>query len=267
MKANHQFCNNCGKQGHVFQCCIQPIISSGIIACRYNRQNGWEFLIICRKNSLGYIDFLRGKYPLYNVEYIQELINEMTITEKTILLRHEFSYLWNSLWGDYVGMQYRGEEKTAKEKFNQIKKGIVLSKEEHYDLKSLIKLSTTEWSEPEWGFPKGRRNFGENDMVCAQREFEEETGISKNVICMIKNIVPYSEVFVGSNYKSYLHRYYLALIKESNINIDKFQTTEVSNMKWANLKSCIKIFRPYNYEKFEIINNINKILNKYRLIS
>ena len=38
-------------------------------------------------------------------------------------------------------MQYRGEEKSSKDKFIQIKKGIVISKEEKYDLTTLIKAS------------------------------------------------------------------------------------------------------------------------------
>lgn len=267
MKLTYQFCNNCGRQGHIFQHCEQPIISNGIITCRQNATQSWEFLIICRKNSLGYIDFLRGKYPLYNVEYIQELINEMTIQEKNDIINYEFNYLWNQLWGEYVGLQYRGEEKTAKEKFNQIKKGIVIAFNKQYDLQTLVHDSPTKWHDPEWGFPKGRRNFGENDISCAIREFEEETGISKSDISILKNIMPYNEIFIGSNYKSYLHRYYLALIKNTSICIDKFQTTEVSNMKWVSFKQCLKVFRPYNYEKIKIVKNINKILNKYRLIS
>ena len=39
---------------------------------------------------------------------------------------------------------------------------------------------------PEWGFPKGRRNYQENDIDCATREWEEETGYSRNQIKMVK---------------------------------------------------------------------------------
>ena len=252
MNTKYQFCNNCGKNGHIFQHCLQPIISNGIITCRKNRNEKWEFLTICRKNTLGYIDFLRGKYPLYNSCYIQDLINEMTIKEKQYLLTKSFTELWTDLWGDYVGLQYRGEEKSSKDKFIQIKKGIVISKEEKYDLNTLIKSSETDWKEPEWGFPKGRRNYGENDIGCGLREWEEETGISKHELLLIKNIIPFNEVFIGSNYKSYLHRYFLALIKNPNVDINKYQTTEVSNMEWLTYEECEKKFRPYNPEKNEI---------------
>ena len=32
--------------------------------------------------------------------------------------------LWENLWGEFVGIQYRGEEKTSREKFNSLKFGI-----------------------------------------------------------------------------------------------------------------------------------------------
>ena len=73
-RTTYQFCNNCGKQGHLYVQCKKPIISSGIIAFRNNENNsGYVYLMICRKDSLGYIDFLRGKYPLYNKDYILTL--------------------------------------------------------------------------------------------------------------------------------------------------------------------------------------------------
>ena len=52
--------------------------------------------------------------------------------------------------------------------------------EGNYDLESLIAESNTNWKTPEWGFPKGRRNYQETDIKCAFREFYEETGYDKD---------------------------------------------------------------------------------------
>ena len=38
--------------------------------------------MICRKDTLGYVDFLRGKYSLNNKSQLLNLFNEMTIYEK-----------------------------------------------------------------------------------------------------------------------------------------------------------------------------------------
>ena len=35
-RITYQFCNNCGKQGHLYNQCKNPIISSGIVAFRKN---------------------------------------------------------------------------------------------------------------------------------------------------------------------------------------------------------------------------------------
>ena len=259
------YCANCGKTGHIYKNCLFPIISLGIILFKKNNNNEIEYLMVQRKDTLGFVEFIRGKYPLYNKDYIQNIINEMTIKEKNDLLTKNFKQLWQELWGDYYGVQYRTEEKSSLDKFNQIKEGIHLFDDTFFNLQSLIQSSTTNWIEPEWGFPKGRRNFQENDLQCAVREFSEETGFPKNKISIIKNLIPFDEIFTGSNFKSYKHRYFLAYSKYKEEN--KFQKSEVSKLKWMTLDDAVKAIRPYNLERIDLLKNIDKVLHKYSLIS
>ena len=64
-------CNNCGKYGHIYYQCKLPIISTGIIAFRCSLEDGnILYLMICRKDTLGYVDFMRVKYNIYNKDYI-----------------------------------------------------------------------------------------------------------------------------------------------------------------------------------------------------
>ena len=177
MKTYH-FCNNCGKQGHLFQHCKAPITSVGVIAFK-KVEESIRYLMICRKDSLGYVDFMRGKYPLHNSEYLKNIINEMTVYEKERLMTEDFDVLWKDLWGNLLGVQYRGEEKTSREKMQALKEGVMI-KNKLYTLKSLIEDSDTSWQTPEWGFSKGRRNYQEKDLMCAVREFEEETGYNRS---------------------------------------------------------------------------------------
>jgi len=76
------YCNNCGKSGHVFNLCKMPITSIGIIAFRKTPQNVNEYLMICRKDTLGHIDFMRGKYNIHDKQYILNMLNQMTRSEK-----------------------------------------------------------------------------------------------------------------------------------------------------------------------------------------
>jgi len=257
---DYTFCNNCGKHGHLFHQCKNPITSSGIIVYN-NKANELKFLMICRKDSLGYVDFIRGKYHLYNKRYIINIINEMTISEKKNILEKEFDELWHALWGDYIGIQYKSEYKISKEKFNMLKLGIKLKNCE-YNLVSLINESSTNWIDPEWGFPKGRRNLQEKDMSCAIREFEEETGCSKDALKIIYNLLPVEELFTGSNYKSYKHKYYIAYMDDT-INLNNYQKSEVSKIEWKTYKECMQHIRPYNQEKIDILKRVATIINNY----
>jgi 8-oxo-dGTP pyrophosphatase MutT (NUDIX family) len=223
--------------------------------------------MMCRKDSLGYIDFIRGKYPMYNKDYILTLINEMTLQEKEGLLKCEFSELWQKLWGDFVGLQYRGEEKSASDKFIQIKRGIKICDMDSYTLAELIEESVTVWENPEWGFPKGRRNYQENDLTCGLREFEEETGYDKQSLSVIKNLMPFEETFVGSNLKSYKHVYFLACMETPTVPAESYQKSEVSQIRWFSLDECLQNIRDYNIEKIDMISRINKLLEKYNLIT
>jgi len=263
----YSFCNNCGKQGHLYHQCKRPITSIGIVCFRVTEKGKREFLMICRKNSLGYVDFMRGKYKVHNLLLLQNLINEMTETEKNDLISKDFKTLWTALWGEYVGMQYRSEELSAKEKFKELTHGIQLKNGNQYNLRNLIESSSAKWKTPEWGFPKGRRNYQENDISCALREFEEETGYNRKSIAIIQNIIPFEETFTGSNFKSYKHKYYLSSINKDTKPASNFQKTEVSQVSWLSLESCLEHIRPYNLEKKAVLSQINKALDKYRLIS
>lgn len=267
---NYNFCNNCGKLGHLFHQCKMPITSIGIIAFRINNENQIEYLLIRRKDSLGFVDFLRGKYFPNNKEYIISLLNKMTLNEKEFLLNAEFSELWNHLWGENVGIQYRSEEKNSLEKFNQLKSGIELENSKKYNLKDLIEESNNEfynYLEPEWGFPKGRRNYQEKDITCALREFEEETGFDKSDLIIIQNILPIEEIYTGSNFKSYKHKYFIANISNNSFPKSNFQESEVSRIDWKKYNDTINHIRKYNLEKIDLIKQVNKILERYNLYS
>ena len=265
MNKNTNTCNNCGKQGHSFHQCKLPITSYGVIVFR-SSGSGAQFLMIRRKDSFGYIDFIRGKYSPYNIYQIQNIINEMSISEKERILTEPFDTLWCQMWGDVLSNQYKNEEQISSKKMELIRTGVIVNNE-LITLKDLIDKSTTSWEETEWEFPKGRRNFKEKDLECALREFEEETGILSNKINIIENVLPFEEIFIGTNHKSYKHKYFLAYMNEPEEYLNNFQVTEVSKIEWKSIEQCLEAIRPYNLEKKELIININKVLQEYRLYS
>ena len=277
-KTSNNTCNNCGKQGHSFHQCKNPITSYGIILFRiYKRniqnldmnsdENNIEFLMIRRKDSFGYIDFVRGKYSPYNIEHIQHIVNEMSIVEKERILSLPFNTLWEQMWGNVSNIQYKNEEAASAKKYEIIKNGVLID-DILIKLEDIVNKSDTKWLETEWEFPKGRRNYQEKDLDCALREFEEETGISSKSISIIENLLPFEELFIGTNHKSYKHKYFLAYMNENNDNqnnLHNYQLTEVSKLDWKAIDKCLESIRPYNLEKKQLIININKVLQEYRL--
>jgi len=171
---NSNICNNCSKYGHQYHQCKLPIISYGVVVF----SNDIKYLMIRRKDSFGYIDFIRGKYSPYNIEQIDGIIDQMSNNEKERILTEPFDKLWRALWCENVDNNYRNEEISSMKKFEIITNGVIVNNET-INLKNLVEKSKTNWNETEWEFPKGRKNFHEKDLDCALREFEEETGISK----------------------------------------------------------------------------------------
>ena len=260
----NNLCNNCGKQGHIYNACKLPIISYGIILFRQSSK-GLQYLMIRRKDSFGYIDLIRGKYTQQNIPQIQRSIDEMSIEEKERLLTEPFEKLWKMLWGDN-GIQHRGEVSILSKKFEGLKNGLDINDlRTNINLEYFIQNSKTTWQETEWEFPKGHRNFQEKDVETALREFEEETGYLKENITIINNIIPYEEIFIGSNHKSYKHKYYVAYLNKDMNTMENFQQTEVSKIEWKTLDECLTSIRPYNLEKKKIITHINKVLLEYIL--
>jgi len=226
--------------------------------------------MICRKDTLGFIDFMRGKYSVYNREYIMNMIKQMTKEEKEKLRTQTFNELWKGIWGnETISMHYKTEECSSREKFNMLTNGIH-NNNVFFTLKDLIdeSMQYSEWDEAEWGFPKGRRNYQEKDYECALREFAEETGYNTSHLRNIQNILPFEEIFTGSNYKSYKHKYYLTFIDfENTEQMDQFERTEVSKMEWKTCDDCLLAIRPYNLEKKRMILDIDRIIQSVKLLS
>ena len=283
-------CSNCNKIGHYFRECKEPITSYGIIAYRvkqpssslepavlngigHNTINGLndkqvEFLLIQRKDSLGYVEFMRGKYNLNNSTYIHALFNQMTHNELERLMSCELETLWNSLWNHQISRTYKQEYDNALSKYISLKEG----KEDACGktLQFYIDAANKEWITPEWGFPKGRRGNRESEITCALREFCEETGLDESQCILVKNLLPIEENFLGGNRVQYRHRYYLAYCKQSTeVQIDATNTImnrEIGDIGWYSYDEAMLLIRPYNIEKRQILTVANEILTNYIIL-
>ena len=123
MVKNTLYCGNCGKYGHVYRKCLAPIISYGIIIFK-KIDNKLKYLLVQRKDTLGFVEFMRGKYNLENINYIIKLFKIMTLDERIEIISNDFDTIWNKLWMNQDNKQYHNEYETSKKKFNLLKNGI-----------------------------------------------------------------------------------------------------------------------------------------------
>ena len=72
--------------------------------------------------------------------------------------------------------------------------------------------------------------------------------------------MPFEEIFIGSNHKSYKHKYFLAQMEEQEDLLPEFQLSEVSKLEWKTLEECLESIRPYNLEKKRVLSNVNIVL-------
>ena len=272
MKSNKKLCNNCNSPNHLFFECKLPRISIGIILY-YCMNDDIYFLSIQRKDTIGFIDFVRGQYELDNLSYIKKLLSIMTKEEHVLLLNKSFGFLWNHIWNSSknenkpkVRKKYKKEYNLAKNKFYRLSNGILYYNRKKISLAILIKESSS-FNEKEWEFPKGKRLDNESDKQCAIREIMEETKLIYQNDYELHSNERIVTDFIGQNNKIYRYIYYIGEIKNmyslSEKNYNSFQKQEISNImlfKKDILKSKI---RSYNYH---IIECLNKAIYKIKLI-
>jgi ADP-ribose pyrophosphatase YjhB (NUDIX family) len=272
-KHENTYCSNCNEKGHIVKNCNGPITSYGILAftnsfhpqlysslelemlvnkkCKHlykppNQRNNLKFLMIQRKQTMGFIDLIRGKYSYEN---LQVYFDEMTIQEKKMLMTCSFKDIWNFCW---VNKDYKIH---TNEYMNAYNKYIKL------DLEYFLSNSKNLYDFCEFSIPKGRKNVKESNIDCAKREFFEETGYSDIHYSILNNYPLITEEFTGTNNICYKHVYFLAHLhnnipppfvnKENNI-----QYGEVSNIGLLSYTECIELFRPYDINKKKVLTHV-----------
>jgi len=260
-------CINCNSYGHIYRNCPQPLTSYGILLYRRSEETEEiEYLLICRRHSFGFIEVMRSHFDLNDMSYIAGLAEEMTETEKYMILNEPFIVLWNHLHvQEDEALKHEKDYLDTKTKFERLVHSPLF--------REIILGAKSEWKDPEWGFPKGRKDKNESTLTCAKREMFEETGIKRSSYTISNSVAPIKETFRGTDNRLYCHLYYVAEVLDYNleVGVDEaciVQTREVSQVKWASFQVIKEIFRDYNTEKLEMIQKLDSFLkDRYRFLS
>lgn len=223
-----------------------------------------SFLMISRKHSLGYVEFVRGRYHVekpMQLSYLFKLMtkDEISKIKHSLMLDDGFEYLWRDMWGkkaDHIPLD--SNKRDSKSKYNILKYIGVDGPEIGLDF--MVNEITAQYDINEWGFPKGRRTRNESDRECAIREFMEESGYTESDFKIIDSIEPIVEEFYGTNGVKYRHIYYVGeLISKKLPRKDaESQLDEVGDITFMNLNMATHTIRPYHIEKINLLTSLTQ---------
>lgn len=284
-------CDNCGVNGHDYKSCKESISSWGIILVKFSNNmlestskvstdlkiydnnegikvsstkdlelvsqnmNTIKFLLVRRKHSLGYTEFIRGNYKKDNIDGIIYLFQQMTPTEIKNIASKSFDELWDEFWGTDIRkkMFNKKQYSESKESFEALKYKVDVE----LPLDFYVNNVKPFYDIAEYGLPKGRKQRGESDIECAVREFCEESGYSQSDIKIIANVKPIVENMVGTNGVSYRFIYYLAEDLTDNIpKICDRNANEIGDIGFFSYDETLQLLREYHIEKRNIIKNV-----------
>jgi 8-oxo-dGTP pyrophosphatase MutT (NUDIX family) len=259
---------------------MEPVLSYGILVFRFtnpswnlesalcgaqptlngsDRAGALQILMIQRKDSLRFVEFIRGKYTIKDTVYLKQLFSNMTAAERKLVATSNFPDLWCHVWGTTNPRNYRNDFEQSAQKFAQLG--------ESGDLTRLLEETSPLFDTPEWGFPKGRRNLNESDLECAIRECIEETGLRRSQISVFDSVEPLTETFYGDNHVHYCHKYFPALTDSLTMPafnpLNPHMSREIGAIEWLSIDDALARIRPENVEKKEILLRASALFKSY----
>lgn len=306
------YCSNCGKFGHPYKNCKDPITSFGVInillttddqtvidnlkkqmsinvdiegthkthsvsilgnGINFNGPNDIKtfctykdnirFLMVRRRHTLGFLEFIRGRYNVENVDGIVFLFSQMTEDEIKQISTSTLDELWAETWSsDKNKLNFLHEFEESQKKFNMLKSGV----EGSLNLDFYVTDVRSTYNSAEWGFPKGRRDFFETDLMCGIREFQEESGIEDGDYVILDKIKPIEENLIGTNGINYRHIYFpaisstnkrLTIINTDKVqSADKVQSNEIGDIGWFTYEEAMRLIRPYHTDRQKLLTEL-----------
>ena len=251
---NRTICSNCGIQGHFMLDCDHPVQSYGLVILDPSMDS---VLLIQRKDSFGFISLVNN--DSLKSQCVKDVIRTITVQERNHVVTQSFDKLWQMVINDFKLKKNRFVFDQCKQRFNS------------YQIKDIAR--NTDESvlnrETDWGFPKGRIKKREKWIECAKREACEETNLNEADVEIISSI-PLMENIKGSDGKTYINVYYIAMVKPdkmASISLSP-QKTEIRQLKFCNVAQLDQMFHK-QYEtdcssKKRLVHQITTFIRSYR---
>lgn len=205
-------------------------------------------LLIERKITNALHDILCGRYSIENEPSCRKqlitLLSELTCEERWHLLR---SNTYNEVCEEIN--YYPRIAGAYKQKLSNC---FAQNREKLCSILASLFPYFTHYPSREFGFPKGRRHKQESKVLCALREFCEETGYGPEDVRLLNTRHTLKEDFIGSDGKRYQHIYYIAIITTPLKDITTDQAFEVRRVGWYSIDDAYALLQARHYDKTKL---------------
>jgi len=206
--------------------------SYGIALCRLRPNGTPEILLVKKRFSYEFHEFVLGKYKKHDQRDLAALFNGMTIQEKLDIIGLDFSAIWYRLWAEIPAAQALNEDNpreiyVRRQKYsrtrhtasplrqNCIVASYVKNRSKFESLladntKMLLHLINNSTNAGTiWEIPKGHCERREMPLDAAIREFTEETNVRQHQYNILWSLPPISMTYTDEHI-IYHYQYYIA---------------------------------------------------------
>lgn len=191
------------------------------------------FMVKSRVSS-AYREFVFGRYTIRGTLSPLELLNNMVVNEKILLLSLDFPRIWYHIWLTVPTPSSPGKiyqfYTACRVRFERF------VRDDGRSLTGLVRQSRSA-GDTVWAFPGGRPDGEERDLDCVFREIQEEAGIGRDNVRLV-DTEPLESTRVSGDVR-YDTRYYIMTsigdIAEgvSFSNPDQFR--EIADARWMRI--------------------------------
>lgn len=178
------------------------------IACCKPSSVGVHLIMIKKRFTYAYFDFIFGKYDAKDIRGLKELFSRMTYWEKMLIMEGDFNNMWNRLMNTNKNIRLAPRSDiescypSKKQRFES------LFRSDQRKLREV--LNNTAIADSIWELPKGHPIKGEKPIDTAIREFREETGGTLADYDILYDCPPITQTY-KSGKNTHIITYFLAV--------------------------------------------------------
>jgi ADP-ribose pyrophosphatase YjhB (NUDIX family) len=212
-----------------------------------------KFLMVRRKFTLGFIEFMKAKWDARNIDQLIKIFNGMRKKELDFIMQNIESDGWKNIFDHFWIKDGKINFEKKKEDFGR--KFIELRNISEWNIEYYCINIAQGNGTPDWGFCKGRREDSETNYETAIRETKEESG---NDVLLLENLQELREDIIKDDGGRLRNIYYLGLLNDdakAEYRPDLYiaHQSEIGKIGFFNYMDAISLISNEHVEKKNVL--------------